>query len=254
MISARLAAAYIETAFNIPTYAKSIKEVKKMDLLLSALPPQIGPYSPHKDFVKRATQFAQEIAQYKGHTAELAINFGDSLVDMYRTRFQSIDIAMSVGGMHHFHMLQMAKTMKPILDIKKLYPKYIMIGTLGGNPLLQHQEINTVVAKSIECLNGLRTMWPAAKLIVYGLPPVVSLYATAHSLKFEASIYGWILKDNNSVFIPMFKSFAGKFNLYPKTYGTADGIHLTPVGMVMLDERFEKAKSAIPKSMVDYCE
>lgn len=256
MISARLAGAYVETLFSLKKYSSNLATVQKADKILSLLPPQIGPYPQHPFFSERATQFTQEILTYKGPTSNLSINFGDSLVDMWRDRFTSINIPMSVGGMHHYQMLQMAQVIKPILDARKLVPKYIMIGTLGGNPLLQHQEINSVIQKSIDCLNGLRILWPnpQIKMIVYGLPPVIALYATIHSLEFEAAIYKWVVSDPNSVFIPMFKSFAGKWGIYPKTWCTADGVHLSPVGQVMLDERFERAKTELPRTLLDYTE
>lgn len=255
-VSARLACAYVETAFQIPTYAKNIAKVKKMDALMNLMQPAVGPYLEHPNFVARAQGFIKEIYEYKGDTKNLTINFGDSLVDMYRTRFQSLDLVFSVGGFHHYHMLHMAQVLKPCLSTNKLTPKYITIGTLAGNPLLQHQEIKSVVAKSIEALDGVRALYPdpSIRFIVYGLPPVVATYATLHSLTVETALYKWVVNDANAVFIPMFKSFAGKFDIYPKTYGTADGVHLSPVGMVLLDERFEVAKTAIPRTIVDYCE
>jgi len=256
-MSTRLIGAYIETAINSSKYKKALQLAKQMDASLNVLYPipMVGPYPEHKTFQTRAEGFAKDILNYNGPRDHLAINYGDSIVDMWRTRFKSIDIPMSVGGFHHYHMLHMAQVMKPFLDAKKLYPKYIMIGTLGGNPLLQHQELNNVITKSYECLDGLRTMYPATytKLIVYGLPPVVATYATLLSISYEEALYRWVLKDANSVFIPMFKRFAGKWGLMPQTYMTADGVHLSPVGQVLLDERFEVAKTAIPKSIVDYC-
>jgi hypothetical protein len=257
MKSARLIGAYIETAFLRKEYKEKKKAAVEADRIISIAikEPMVGPYIDHPAFQTRAKEFANDILQYSGPKADLAINYGDSIVDMWHERWKSIDIPMSVGGFHHHHMLQMAKTMKPFLDQKKLQPKYIMIGTLGGNPLLQHQEINSVVAKSIECLNGLRAMYPAnyTRLIVYGLPPVIAMYATACSFKFEAEILKWVVNDDNAVFLPMFKSFAGTWGIMPKTYVSAEGVHLSPVGQVLLDERFEVAKTARPKSMVDYC-
>lgn len=255
-MSARLMGAYIETAFLKSKYNKEYKQVQELDLVLSMMKPRVGPYTEHKDFLKRAQGFVKEIADYSGPTSSLTINYGDSIVDMWRDRWQSHDLVFSVGGMHHYHMLHMAQVLKPVMDAKKLYPKFVTIGTLGGNPLLQHQEISSVIAKSIECLNGLRALYPASftKLIVYGLPPVTAIYASAHSFNFEQKIYQWVVNDSNAVFIPMFKQFGtGFLGLTPKSWVTAEGIHLSPVGQVLLDERFEYAKSAKPKSIVDYC-
>jgi len=251
-MSARLMGAYVETAFLKGKYNDEMKKVKEMDKLMTlTMKPMVGPYLDHPSFETRARGFVKDILAYEGPKDNLSINFGDSIVDMWHDRWQSINLPFSVGGFHHFHMLKMAMTLKPVLDAKKLNPKYIMIGTLGGNPLLQWQEINSVIAKSIECLDGLRIMWPQAKLIVYGLPPVVTMYATAHSLEFEAAIYKWVVKDSNSVFLPMFKGFAGKWGLMPKSWVTAEGVHLSPVGQVLLDDNFETAKKAVPKSIVD---
>ncbi len=255
-MSLRMISAQIETAAQLSKYKKNIETVKKMDLALSILypTPQIGPYIVHPKFNENSTKFLNNIANFEGSKPG-TIAFGDSILAMYRERWRSIPelFDFAVGGFWSHHMLNMAQIIKPALDSKGIMPANIVIGSLGGNPLLLHQEINSVIQKSYECLDTLRSMWPYARLIVYGLPPTIATYATLHSLEFETALYKWVVQDKGaSVFIPMQKGFAGKWGIFPKTSMTADGVHLSPVGMVLLDNRIEKAKKATIKTMVDY--
>ncbi len=247
--------ARIETAFMMPKYEKMRKEVQKVDLAMNLLykEPQVGPYVPHAKFEERLQQYSKNILELKNNQLIDCIAFGDSIIDGYRNRWEAVEDKMNFAlwGMWSHHMKQMACAVKPLFDAKRIIPKNIIIGTLGGNPLLVHQEINSVIQQATETLGTLRGMWPASRIIVYGLPPVIATYATLHSLEFEKGVYNWVLNDINSVFIPMQKGFAGKWGIFPKTYMTSDGVHLSPVGQILLDERFIKGKTAIPKSIID---
>jgi lysophospholipase L1-like esterase len=65
-------------------------------------------------------------------------------------------------------------------------------------------------------------------------------------------MFEWVNKDDNAVFVPLFSKFGqGLFNLTPNVVTSSDGVHLTHNGVVILDNLFDKAKSAKPKSIID---
>ena len=130
----------------------------------------------------------------------------------------------------------MAKIVQAILLRYKMYDDidYVVSGCYGGNPLLQKQPLDYTIQKSIEALNEVRKHYPWQRMIVYGLPPTVSIHVGLNHQQFDGAMYEWVFKDINAVFLPLQKKFTKLF-IWPKAVMTMDGVHLSPQGKEVFD-------------------
>lgn len=223
------------------------------EIILGRREPPIGPYVEHPLHKQRLIQYAKNVQEVKASDID-TIAFGDSLIDIPRNDWTQINekVNFAISGSWANHMQQMAVEISPILKMKGIEPKNVIIGTLGGNPLLAYQNVDATISISINCLDKIRELFPSAKIIVYGLPPVYNAWATKYSLKFEGKMYEWVNKDVNAVFIPIFSNFgSGVLYSTPNIQNSSDGVHLSNTGVVKLDKLFKRAKSATPKSIID---
>lgn len=170
------------------------------------------------------------------------INFGDSLTAMSNEWMDQLDGKFAISGSWHRHMDDVAGTLYPLLQDKQV--KYVAVGTLGGNPLLVYQDYDRTVEYSLKTLDRMRELFPLAKIIVYGLPPVFNIHATSHTICFDLELIKWVSKDGNATFIELKNKFGG---LFPKVKWSRDGVHLTPRGAVKLNALFKKAKTTKEK-------
>ena len=255
--------ASVKDLLNKKQYDKANDKAKTIAVLMEAemagKTPAIGPYVEHPLHKARLQQYIKNVEDYNNlppalQTAKGTIAFGDSLIDIPRGEFCSINekLNFAISGSWANHMEQMAVDIFHLLFQKGMTIKNVVVGTLGGNPLLSYQDVDATVKISYDCLDKLRRIFPFAKIIVYGLPPVYNAYATRNSIKFESNMFEWVNKDDNAVFVPLFSKFGqGLFNLTPNVVTSSDGVHLTHNGVVILDNLFDKAKSAKPKSIID---
>jgi len=243
---------------NIEDANKKAKELAiAQEILSQGKSPAVGPYIEHPLHKARLVQYTKNIDNYskiKNRPTKTTVAFGDSILDIPRGDYKAIDekLNFAISGSWANHMQQMATDISNLLYQKGVTVNYVIVGTLGGNPLLSYQYCDATVKISWDCLDKIRNLFPFAKIIVFGLPPVYNIWATINSIKFESRMYEWVHNDNNAVFVPIFSKFGkGLFNLTPDLDTSKDGVHLTAEGVVILDNLFTKAKSAKPKSIID---
>lgn len=243
--------AKIKTYFSRGEYKKTHSVSKNTAYIMHMLlKPQAPNYSEHPFHKKCIEKYRNNLKGYSKQEP-LTVAFGDSLLDIPRNEYVSIEeeLNFSISGSWHNHMQQMVEEMYS--DLKDYNVQTIVIGTLGGNPLLSYQSIDNVIEASLSCLNKIRELFPNARIIVYGLPPVYNINASLNSVAFEINMYHWVLLDNNSVFLPLFKKFAGAFGLFPQIELSADGVHFSPTGVILFDELIKKGKTCAAGSLVD---
>lgn len=182
------------------------------------------------------------------------ISFGDSIMDGWtRLEYTAVHRTRNynIGGSWANHMRAVYRQMIPFLQEQNIQYKNVIIGCLGGNPFLFKQPLKITIEKSLETLVELRQKCPTQRIIVYGIPPVVSIYATERAYPFEQAIYTqWILKDANSAFLPLQKKFTTK-GVLPKATMSLDGIHFTPKGVYEFDQLLLKAKELSNNELVE---
>jgi hypothetical protein len=173
---------------------------------------------------------------------EVDINFGDSLTDMSRKQIEEVhDGVFSISGSWAHHMKMMVEDLSSSLS--KIKVKNVSIGCLGGNPMLVYQNFEEIVKDSIECLDKIREIFPEARIIVYGIPPVYNIYATTHSYDFDLEILKWIGKDKDARFISLKNHFGQGFaRLFPDMTYSSDGVHFNPNGANLFADLIKKEK------------
>lgn len=201
---------------------------------------------------QRLERFTADIPAAPG---EDTICFGDSLLDLTRERLRSVDsrLNFSVSGSWAHHMARMAAVMRPALVRAGIYGsiKYVIVGSLGGNPLLTRQPLDVTIKRSIEALDAMRRLYPDTRIIVFGIPPTVSLHVNLNAPAFEAALWRWVRGDRDAVFLPLQRRFAGRFGLFPKGIMSADGVHFSRKGAREFDRLLEKGKRARQGTIVD---
>jgi hypothetical protein len=234
-------------------YRRSMRNATMIDVMLSRLkisPENWNVESPaHRE---RLTLYARNLRNARGGDT---IAFGDSLLDLPRNKLRSVPARLnfSICGSWANHMSQMAADIRPALKEAGIYDsvKYVVVGSLGGNPLLMRQPVEQTITHSLAALDSIRRLYPAARIIVYGIPPTTSLYVNMNALPFEAALCKWVLADRDSVLLPLQRKFAGWLGLYPKAVMSVDGIHFSSQGIIEFDGLIEEGKRAPAKSIVD---
>lgn len=223
---------YIESYLHRKEYEKNIKISKVTSIVTKLLSNSIDPNTERT----RHPFHNKRLEEYKGMLGywldgrEININFGDSLTDMARTQIKLChDGIFSISGSWSHHMQMMAEDLHK--DLSRFVIKNISIGCLGGNPLLVHQNYETVVKEAIECLNKVRELYPDSRIIVYGLPPVYNIHVTENTYQFDNELLQWTLKDKDAKFINLKARFGKGFaRLFPQVEYSSDGVHFNPRG------------------------
>lgn len=233
-------------------YEKATKATAKLDLVVTLS----GYVSPPAAWQVPHPKHNQRLAAYmlglKNDVPQKTIAFGDSLMDGPRDDFDAVKSAgnFAISGSWAQHMAAMAHDIRPFLDAtgRTKDVKAVIVGSLGGNPLLVRQPVAAVIEHSLRALNEIRVLFPSPRFIVYGIPPTVSAYVNVSAIAFEAALYSWVFRDTDAVFIPLCRKFGGFF---PRAIMTADGVHMTPLGIQRFDELMERGKTAPARSIVD---
>lgn len=251
--------AKIEVALNKNKEKEIYKEVIKTVIAIDVAKPvpEIGPFIPHPAHAQKLDIYKKYIDMFlvdHPNVKEITISFGDSLTDAIRDQLTSIDLNFSLSGSWSNQVVDMMEAIVPILISKDLYRKVknVVIGTPGGNPLLMHQEINSVISQATICFNKCRELFPnpLVRVIVYGLPPCVSDYATANAITYNNFMIDWTMKDINSVYVFLYQKFGGGFlNLFPMLKFSVDGVHFNKSGALGFNDLINKAKRGLSKRM-----
>ncbi len=251
--------AWLSTQINKAEYEKNHKTLNTarwiQELVLPK--PQAGAVIPehphHKKRVDAHRKYLKKLVAGKSKKS-IDIAFGDSIIDLIRERLKEIpqDHNFSIAGSLHSHMLQMIKDLEEYLV--QLNVRSVLIGTLGGNSFLGGMPFEETKQKSLEVLNYLRKVFPVARIIVYGLPPVANIHASLNHFAFDQALYQWVLNDVNSVFMPLQKKFAGNSSVFlpqPNPEMSNDTVHLSELGAFEFNKLVKAAKTALPKTIVD---
>lgn len=242
----------IETWINRKTYEKQTQQTLLLDKKMDDFVPDPRMWeTPHSEFSTNMTNFQQWVMNTRTTKNGIAV-FGDSLIAGCRGYLDYIPDKrnFAIGGSWANHMADVYRQILPLMYQLNCAPSIVVIGTLGGNPLLQRQPVDVTITHSIAVLDELRGMVPSARIIVYGIPPTVSSYVTKNAGAFEKALYQWVLKDKRSVFLPLQSKFS-KWVIFPKAIMTADGVHFTPTAKWEFDQLLGKALTAPFGSIID---
>lgn len=203
-----------------------------------------GPLLPHPKEKEHIDNCRKKIGRRKYFDI---IVFSDSLAVFAQDELDWIEPRNNFGlpGSWSHHILSVAETLRP--KIRQV--SCILTGCGAGNPLLNFQEIEYTIAQLREYLDKMRELYPEAKLIVYGMPPVNHFHVMKHWQHIEYIMMEWVAFDSNSVFIS-FAELSTFFGLAPKARYNQDGIHLSPRGGYRFNIAVEKAIDAEPGEVI----
>ncbi len=244
---------WIRTKMYERQYRRNMRNSAMMEVVLSRMRPDPGFWE--KEIPAHRARLWQFIGKLRQTPKGDTIAFGDSLLDMTRKKLHSVpdSLNFSICGSWAHHMAQMAADIRPALKEAGIMKsvRYVVVGSLGGNPLLMRQPVNVTIDQSLAALDTVRRLYPSVRIIVFGIPPTVSIYVNTNAVAFEAALYRWVLADRDAVLLPLQRQFAGWLGLYPKAVMSVDGIHFSERGTREFDKLIEKGKQAPSKSLVD---
>lgn len=244
---------WLQTKTYEREYRKNMRKAFILDLYLARQKPDPGIWNRENPAHRK--RLAGFISGLSGQVTGDTVAFGDSLMDLTRSKLHSVPgpLNFSISGSWAHHMAQMARDIRPALERAGLYRsiRYVVVGSLGGNPLLARQPVKLTIERSIRALDTIRRLYPEARIIVFGIPPTISIYVNKNAPAFEKALYLWVLRDDNAVMLPLQRRFAGKLGLFPKAVMSVDGVHFSSRGAAEFDGLIEKAKQAPPKALID---
>jgi lysophospholipase L1-like esterase len=244
---------WIKTKMYERQYRRNMRNSAMLDVVLSRMKPDPGLWK--RDSPAHQARLKLYTENLRGAPRGDTIAFGDSLLDLTRKKLQSVPdrLNFSISGSWAHHMARMAADIRPALERAgiSISVRYVVVGSLGGNPLLLRQPVDVTITHSLAALDAVRRLYPSARIIVYGIPPTVSTYVNTNAIPFEAALYRWVRADRDAVLLPLQRKFAGWLGLYPKAVMSVDGVHFSSKGALEFDRLIEKGKRALAGSIVD---
>jgi len=211
--------------------------------------PYVSSYPMRPDYPSFLDKYKHNIETTNSGTDTIA--FGDSLLDFTRDQLTAIKekFNFAVAGFGSPNMLQMAVDLDLTLgdNMIKNQVKYVILGCLAGNPLLSHQDLEYAKIEARNAFIKIRSLYPTAKFIVYGLPPVYDLYVNLCAPQFESYMIDLIMKDGNATYLLLQKKFAGAFGIFPKIDYSKDTVHFNGNGIIRFDKLLNEAKTSTAK-------
>lgn len=174
------------------------------------------------------------------------ILIGDSLADFTRKELTSVDTRLNfamAGQASSFYDAILRDTAKALEGIEV---KYVII-ECWGNELLSYFDLEDVKFHVARTINKARSMYPNAKLIIAGLPPVYDVYVNTVKVEFTKHLMNLVNQDANATLILLEKHFAGAFGLLPKIEYSVDGVHFSGDGIILFDKLLDQAKTTNEK-------
>lgn len=240
---------------------KKIREANKVNLVASVYKWQhqlgVEPYKrqfgPHPGIVASVNASAVNIeAHYNSGKKFNAIGFGDSILKLTQHKLTAIDplLNFALSGSGSPDMAAIAEALMPTLEnFGYTQPDTVVLGTLGGNPLLSHQDYEYIRAEALFTFRKIRQLFPFAKIVVYGIPPIFDVYATHYANDFNMYLLTLTTQDGNSCYVDLYFRFAGPLSLWPQmkmipsSDYSLDGVHLTGKAIIEFDKCLNRAMS-----------
>lgn len=187
-------------------------------------------------------KFADMLPEKVKHT----LLIGDSLSDFARKELTSVDTRLNLamaGQASSFYDAILRDTAKALEGIEI---KYLII-ECWGNELLSYFDLEDVKFHVARTINKARSMYPNAKLIIAGLPPVYDVYVNTVKVEFTQHLMNLVNQDSNACLVLLEKHFAGAFGIFPKIEFSSDGVHFSGDGIILFDKLLEQAKTTNEK-------
>lgn len=170
------------------------------------------------------------------------ILIGDSLSDFTRNQLSCVrpELNFAKAGQGSSYYIRIVQDVAPALV--NLDVKHVIIECFG-NEFLGYFHVDTIKAHADSVFAVVRGLFPKARIILGGLPPVYDLYTNIHKNEFHQYLLDLVLNDENSVLVLLQKQFAGAFGVFPKIEYSSDGVHLAGQAIIEYDKLLNEAKT-----------
>ena len=249
---------YIDAWFATKSMGKKIQEqkdgVREMEqLLLERFPnPVIGPFDEFPNYPAILSEYKKNLSQSKPTENSIFV-FGDSIANQLRTWGSWLvdpNFNFSYPGMWAHHIAQMIVDIGAACAAMSFSPSVILIGTTGGNNLLNRQEINATVEQVKGMLNLARHTFPKSKLIIYGLPQTIVAYLIENKPRMNVEAMIFMMNDGNTVFLKLEDGFVADKHVLPLADESKDGVHFTPLGIMKFCSKIQKGIKAVSGAVI----
>src|SRR4030043_2479813 len=182
-IAAKYIKAYIQTKIDMAKYAGDKDKLRILELaMIKKIPvPVNGPFPEHPLYSDHLHDSFKSLIKYKntiGFCSSDTWGLGDSILACAREWLDSVHplLNMALGGMRIDHMIQFVRDMYPVIRELEFNPEYIVVGSPGGNDLLQRYAVPGIIDRFKTLYNVIRSNFPKSKIIVYDLPQTIMAY------------------------------------------------------------------------------
>jgi hypothetical protein len=250
--------AWIETKIKPKQSQKMKDQVRKLELamILKYPEPVVGPFLDHPGYTPHLAKCVAYFNTYAKtrmeHDTDRTWMVGDSIAAQARDHLRSVIplLNMALGGMWAHHMRRIILDISLIFKSAGFVPRHIVVGTPGGNNLLNRQTPDETARQFLDVLDLLRFRFPQSRIIVYGLPFTITAYIIQSRGVIDNAVMRWVRNDKNAVLLCLVKNFVKKNRILPKPDYSSDGVHMTPLGMIEFDDDIRRGKKAMPGSLI----
>lgn len=220
----------------------ALKNDIKTPVVTSLYPDHPG----HAESMRHNREMIREFASTPLREAHPTLGIHDSLIKLRAEQCTSVDLPCGISGLGGRQYIRLMRDVKPVLDQYNIKPGFLVLGCIIGNMLLNRYSWGQCVSEFQSVYAEARALWPDAKIILYGLPPVFDEYLTQYTWQAEQLMIGTVKADvkagNKAVYVSLKKMSIG--GIWPRTKLSSDGVHLTATGFIRFDRLLNEAHRA----------
>jgi len=248
---------WFDSKLKAGAYAKARKAgafaISVKDLLEMQEAPWVAPFP---DFPNQAAKIDAFIKAIKATSFPIrydgTIGFGDSILAFSAAHLTALDPLFNFAepGSASLNFVTVAQALAPVLAAQKFNVKNVILGTIWGNAMLGHQDVNQAVIDAKQTFGAIRSLFPSARIIVYSAPRIYDLYANLNRPELDELLKSLVVGDGNAAYVDLTAGTAGFLGILPKAWATNEGIHLSDEMYPIFDDRIRRAKIATAGSII----
>lgn len=199
-----------------------------------------GPYPMPTDYDKWLSQCKSMFCEYMNtrHIGDpVVVMFGDSIADTARSELRSVPALLNFGRSGYLiqHMRQLFTDMVAYMYQNGIVPDVVVVGTPGGNNLLQRNTVACTITYWLEFLTFIRQTLASPRIVVYGLPQTLDIYVANVKAQMMEVTRKWVVGDGRASVLMLIHGFSHKNRVVPIDDMSCDGVHMTPLGQLQFD-------------------
>ena len=254
--------AWIYTQYEGVKYRKDKDKVRENAAMMKAkFPVPMNPpyppadpalFPPHTGYTAHLQKSIASLHGYKRGEYPVSMGMMDSLLDMARGWIDAVPSKwnFSLGGMRTDHGIQFLDDILPVMRMVGFVPYFILLGSPGGNDLLQRYDVHGTISRFEILFNKIRAAFPLARICVYDLPQTIIDYMIVAKPIVTDAVKKIVLADGNATLLLLVQNFTKKNRALPKSDMSVEGVHMTALGMMYFNEDIHDGFFSAPGSII----